>query len=289
MRRSTLSLLRCPACKQTLDLEDEGAAAGVTGRLVCACQETFAVRDGIPDLIYPRAQSFVHEDAGSYDDLIDWIARLLNEDVGDTRARAAELLEISSGARVLEVACGTGANFPFVLELVGMEGELHAFDIAPDMLRVARQKLADEPGNVELSLANGIHLPFADGSFDALLHIGTLNRFGDVRRALAEMARVVKVGGKVVAGDEGIAPWLLSTDYGRILEKFGALFKGHPPLAALPPTAQQVRIQWLFGNAYYLIDFRVGRRERQLNIDIPLPGRRETVRDVLERKPRITE
>ncbi len=47
------------------------AAAGVTGRLVCPCHESFAIQDGIPDLVYPRSQPYVHEDADSYEDLID--------------------------------------------------------------------------------------------------------------------------------------------------------------------------------------------------------------------------
>jgi hypothetical protein len=85
-----------------------------------------------------------------------------------------------------------------------------------------------------------------------------------------------------VAGDEGLAPWLQDTDYGSVLMRFGALFKGSPPLAAVPSDAEQVTVRWLMGHAYFLVEFRVGASMPTLNLDVPLPGRTVTVRDVLE-------
>jgi SAM-dependent methyltransferase len=284
MKRSALSTLRCPHCAAGLELtspESHGDEI-LDGSLACACGHAFPIQGGIPDLVFPRGQDFHHEDADTYDDLIDFCARLLNDDEAATRRRACELLEVEAGQRVLEVACGPASNFPYLLERIGPSGELWALDISADMLRVARDKLPADDSAIELLLANGVHLPFADRSFDALLHIGTLNRFPDVGAALAEMARVVKIGGKVVAGDEGLGPWLATSDYGTILKKFGSLFEGFPPLAAIPPEAREVRLQWLLGHAYYAIDFRVGEAAPALNLDVQLPGRPITVRDVLE-------
>lgn len=59
---------------------------------------------------------------------------------------------------------------------------------------------------MEFSVGNASYLPFPDGFFDAAYHFGGLNLFTDKKRALAEMTRVVKRGGKVVAADEGLAP-----------------------------------------------------------------------------------
>src|SRR5690606_29729582 len=101
------------------------------------------------------------------------------------------------------------------------------------------------------------HLPFADGTFDAVLHSGTLLRFDDVPGALAEMARVVKVGGHVVAADEGVAPWHEKTPYGQTLARFGTLFKGTPPMEAVPSRARDVAVRWIAGDAFFAIDFRV--------------------------------
>ena len=57
-------------------------------------------------------------------------------------------------------------------------------------------------------LGNGSYLPFADGTFDSVFHFGGINTFSERKKALAELTRVVKVGGKVVIGDESMAPWL---------------------------------------------------------------------------------
>ncbi|MEO6325191.1 MAG: methyltransferase domain-containing protein, partial [Thermoanaerobaculia bacterium] len=187
-----------------------------------------------------------------------------------------------AGDRVLEVACGPGPNFSSIRERIGPTGELFAFDISPSMLRVSRRRITTQDDHVELFLANGSYLPFADASFDALLHLGTLNRFPDVPRALREMARVVKPGGKVVAGDEGVGPWLSGTPYGALLDRFGGLFKGEAPLQDLPENAEAVRVQWLLGHAYYVIDFRVGSAAPQANLDVLLPGKSFTVRQALE-------
>lgn len=283
MRASSLEILRCPHCGALLALEATESADRVSeGRLTSRCGRSFPVSGGIPNLVFPPAQPYVDENAENYDALTAFISQLLGADEGEERRRVVDLLELSGGERVLDVACGTGADFPALLDAVGSSGEVHALDICPRMLHVARRKLGPGDSPVELCLANGVHLPYADDAFDALLHIGTLNRFPDVKRALAEMVRVVKVGGKIIAADEGLAPWLRDDDYAGILKKFGDLFVGEPPLSELPPEARDVQLRWLMGDAYFAIVFRVGEGARSLNLDARLPGRTVTVRDVLE-------
>ena len=167
-------------------------------------------------------------------------------------------------------------------------GRVYALDISLDMVRAAQRKVG-RPRSVEFTLGNGCYLPFADASVDALLHVGTLNRFEDIGRALAEMARVVRVGGMVVAADEGVAPWLKDTEYGHVLSRFGRLFEGSPPLAALPARARDVTLRWLPGQAYFAIAFRVEDSPPRLNVDVKLPGRAETVSDVLDSVRQRTE
>jgi ubiquinone/menaquinone biosynthesis C-methylase UbiE len=283
MRLTSLELLRCPHCGAPLSLDPPAGSDDVSdGRLTSHCGRSFAIVDGIPDLVFPPAQPYVDENAENYDALTAFIGELLRADEAKVRREAVGFLELAAGERVLEVACGTGANFPALLDAVGPSGEVHALDICPRMLQMARRKLALRSASVELYLANGVHLPFADDAFDALLHIGTLNRFPDVERALAEMARVVKIGGRILAADEGLAPWLEDSEYASILKKFGNLFVGEPPLAALPAEARDVQLRWFMGDAYFAIVFRVGEGARTLNLDTTLPGRTVTVRDVLE-------
>ena len=284
MRESSLNVYRCPACRGPLALarRDGTGDEVTTGVLSCGCGISFPVENGVPALVHPPSQDYLREDAETYDELISFEARLLEDDERKVRTLAADLLEIRPGDRVLEVACGPASNFAYVLPRIAGCGELFALDISPEMIRAARRRLAaDDSRNVELLFANGSFLPFADAAFDALLHIGTLNRFPDVPRALAEMARVVKPGGKVVAGDEGLAPWLRKSAYGRLLAKFGGLFQGDVPLNDLPEEAEDVCVRWVFGRAYYLVDFRVGRPPSP-NLDVKLPGKDFTVREALE-------
>lgn len=285
MHRSLLAILRCPACRGALVSDGAPRPGGQppdAGRLTCACGQTFDVRDGVPDLVFPRGQAYGEENADTYDRDIAFIAALLRENERDVRLSAIDLLEIGPGGRVLEVACGPGPNLPLLADRVGPDGTVVAFDISPSMVRAAARRVERSVPRVDLLLANGVHLPFADGAFDAVLHVGTLNRFSDVPGALAEMARVVRVGGKVLAADEGLGPWLNATDYGAVLRRFGGLFKGSVPVSAVPAQAEQVAVRWFMGHAYFAIEFRVGAAAPTLDLDVRLPGRSVTVRDVLD-------
>jgi hypothetical protein len=92
------------------------------------------------------------------------------------------------------------------------------------------------------------------------------------------MTRVVRPGGKVVVGDEGIAPWLRRRLHGRILIRTNRLYKHRPPLELLPVDVREVRLQWLLGDAFYLIDYRVGDGPLEMDIDLPMPRKGDTLR-----------
>ena len=283
MKKALLPLLRCPASREPLTLQSEASGSSIdSGSLVSASGQVYPVVDGVPDLVYPREQSYLEENPETYDELMGFIARLLQADEAGARRRAIEALEVKPADRVLEVGCGPGSNFPYIFERIGRQGQLFAADISPGMIRQAAQRSVIAPEQLQLFLVNGVHLPFADGCFDAVLQIGTLNRFADVRAALSEMARVTKHGGKVVAGDEALGAWLLETDYAEILGKFGGLFKGKIPIGAVPLEADEVRVRWDLGHAYYSIDFRVG-DPPSLDLDVKLPGQNGTVRQALTR------
>jgi SAM-dependent methyltransferase len=198
------------------------------------------------------------------------------------RGSLVDLLDIQPGARVVETGCGTGRDSRFIVDRIGRDGSLYALDISVAMLEKTRERLRGVSAPVELVHANAAHLPFADGVFDAAFHFGGINTFGDVPRALAEMSRVVRAGGKVVVGDEGIAPWLASRRYGRVLVNANALYDHSPPLDALPENAAEVRVQWILGAAFYVLDFRVGATPPFVDVDLPIPGKGDTLRSRFE-------
>src|SRR3546814_8144504 len=78
--------------------------------------------------------------------------------------------------------------------------------VAFSCLRLAADAGGATPANLFFSVSDACHLPFEDRFFDAAFHFGGINLFDDVEGAIGEMNRVVKPGGRVVFGDEGIGP-----------------------------------------------------------------------------------
>jgi demethylmenaquinone methyltransferase/2-methoxy-6-polyprenyl-1,4-benzoquinol methylase len=110
------------------------------------------------------------------------------------RARAADLAALSPGDSALDVACGTGDLAIELARRVGDRGEVIGSDFAEEMLERARAKA---PG-LQWEWGNALDLPYASGRFDAATVGFGARNFSDLDRGLAEMARVVKPGGRVV-------------------------------------------------------------------------------------------
>jgi demethylmenaquinone methyltransferase / 2-methoxy-6-polyprenyl-1,4-benzoquinol methylase len=110
------------------------------------------------------------------------------------RARAADLAALGAGDSALDVACGTGDLAIELSRRVGGDGEVIGSDFAPEMLERARVKAPA----LQWELGNALDLPYASNRFDAATVGFGARNFSDLDRGLAEMARVVKPGGRVV-------------------------------------------------------------------------------------------
>lgn len=253
---------------------------------MCTAGHSFAIEDTVPNLVHPRRllesdaefQLKYNEGAGVYDIGLDWLFGAFYENEQRVRDDMIGMLELAPGDRVLETGCGTGKDSVLIAEQIGETGELFAQDLSIEMLRLARERLAHSRARVEFVLSNASHLPFADASFDAAFHFGGVNTFSELRRALAEITRVVRPGGRVVVGDEGIAPWLRRKLFGRILVKANPLYAHRPPLEHLPEVARDVSVRWILGNAFYVIAYRVGDAPPPVDLDLPIPGKGDTLR-----------
>ncbi|MDP1571638.1 MAG: class I SAM-dependent methyltransferase [Vicinamibacterales bacterium] len=212
--------------------------------------------------------------AREYDHGMDVLFQTFGVDEAALREEMVALLRLPQGARILETGCGTGRD---TVHLATRAGVVYATDLSPDMIQVGRARLAEAgatAASVRHLVADATALPFSDGSFDAAYHFGGLNLFPDVRRGLAEMARVVKVGGRVVCGDEGVAPWLTESEFGKILVNSNPFYRHQAPLHLLPVAARDVACRWILGGAFYLLDFTVGQGEPPLDLDVEFPGAR---------------
>jgi ubiquinone/menaquinone biosynthesis C-methylase UbiE len=290
MKREQSSLYREPRTLELLQLKEDSSdvdhvvKGSLSSRSMC-----FPIVDGIP-IFLDVAELSVSEEVNVnrdyyqavgdvYDKGMDWLFSSFFEDEERTRARMVDLLECKPDARVLETGCGTCRDSTEIRSRLGPEGELFVADLSVNMLQAGRQRLEnldepDEAASLEFLVADAEHLPFGDDVFDAAYHFGGINVFDDVAQGMREMARVVKPGGKVVVGDEGIAPWLRGTEYARILENSNSLYSHSAPLTLIPQNAKEVRVNWLLGNAFYVIDYRVGASPPQVDMDLEIPGRR---------------
>lgn len=193
-----------------------------------------------------------------YRNFLNWLFRTFDADEALFRADLVRRLRLKSGARVLVTGCGLGEDVIAVLDQLGTGGSVFALDLSPEMVvgTYHALKASGERGSpVGLCVADACHLPFSDAFFDATYHFGGINLFDDVKRAVSEMARVTKTGGRVVFGDEGVAPWLRDTDYGRMVVANNRLWAAEVPLGDLPFSAVDPVVSWVLGNCFYVVEF----------------------------------
>jgi demethylmenaquinone methyltransferase/2-methoxy-6-polyprenyl-1,4-benzoquinol methylase len=117
------------------------------------------------------------------------------------RRRAADLAMVGPGSRVLDLATGTGDLALELARRVAPDGEVVGADFSEGMLARARAKAAAAPaiaGCIRFEWADAMALPYPDDSFDAATVGFGVRNFEDLARGLAELARVVRPGGRVV-------------------------------------------------------------------------------------------
>jgi demethylmenaquinone methyltransferase / 2-methoxy-6-polyprenyl-1,4-benzoquinol methylase len=113
------------------------------------------------------------------------------------RSRAADLAAVGPGDRVLDVATGTGDLALELARRVAPDGEVVGSDFAEAMLERAREKAAGRP-DVHFEWGDALALDHPDDAFAAATVGFGARNFADLHRGLAEMARVVRPGGRVV-------------------------------------------------------------------------------------------
>lgn len=125
-----------------------------------------------------------------------------------TRARLRETLAPEPGERVLEIGPGTGYYTLDLAAWVGPEGAVEILDLQQEMLdhtmrRIEERRSANGAGLAPVKPTRGDaqDLPYDDADFDAVVLVTVLGEVPDQGRALAEIARVLRPGGRLVVGE----------------------------------------------------------------------------------------
>jgi ubiquinone/menaquinone biosynthesis C-methylase UbiE len=137
-----------------------------------------------------------------------------------------EAVEPRPGARVLDVATGTGH---VALEAARMACVVTGIDYVPALVDTAARRADAEGLDVDFQLADAEDLPFADGAFDDVVSAIGVMFTADHERAASELVRVCRSGGRI-----GLASWTPTGFVGQMLKVVGKHVP--PPPVAQPPT-----------------------------------------------------
>ena len=151
--------------------------------------------------------------AGGYDRQMGFMDRIL---FGDTR----QWICAQAQGRVLEVAIGTGLNlthYPGDVELTGIE-------LSAAMLDVARRRAAELGRQAHLWIGDAEALEFPDATFDTVVCTFSLCAIPDHHRAVNEMVRVLRPGGRLLLADH--------------------VTSIHPAIRAVQRAAERVTVPW---------------------------------------------
>ena len=133
--------------------------------------------------------------AGNYDLMNDLMSAGLHR---VWKAFAVALSGVREGHRVLDVAAGSGDLSRAFAKRVGASGQVWATDINGNMLAVGRDRLLDDGMVCPAVQCDAEKLPFTDGYFDCVSVAFGLRNMTRKDKALAEMTRVLKPGGRLL-------------------------------------------------------------------------------------------
>lgn len=161
------------------------------------------------------------------------VARGLNKDNRALAIAAVEATGAGPGQVAADIGFGGGVALGPLLDRVGPDGHIHGVDISQTMLSSARKKYADAVASGALSLHAGdlTALPLPDASLDGVLTTNTIYFVEDIARGFAEIARVLKPGGRAVvsSADPAFMATLPFTKHGfriRSIDEVVALLEG---------------------------------------------------------------
>ena len=264
MKRTTLDLLACPFCYGCLDavVTDENTIHA--GRLVCPrCKRDYPIIGGIPQFIQLEGLTGFNRRFARMYDWFSWIYAAfskvafayigMNEETG--RREITDRIN-PRGGRVLEVSIGPGVNLQYLMKRPDV-GQVFGLDISLGQLKRCQRYAAKNGWDVDLFLGNGEQLPFQDGSFEGVFHVGGINFFNNKKSAIDEMVRVAKPGAQILIADETEKG---ARGYEKFIPGFKQSFGGNrkeiiPPIDLVPDEMCEKRVFDVWKGWLYCIEF----------------------------------
>jgi ubiquinone/menaquinone biosynthesis C-methylase UbiE len=138
------------------------------------------------------------KDPSFFSRFLDQVSR--HPDILANKPLILDALNLRDGGHVLDVGCGLGGDAIDIANRVGPTGRVVGIDCSEAMIVEARSLAGAEPA-VTFRVGDVQNLPFADATFDACRAERTLMHVPDSERAVSEMVRVTRHGGRVAVFD----------------------------------------------------------------------------------------
>ena len=176
----------------------------------------------------------------------------------DTHGKIIEDLLKNHGKKlqVLDISTGTG-NSLYRHGWMKLNADYTGLDLSVTMLTQCQDFMSDNNVPVDLIIGDATTLPFSDEYFDVVLNYGAINGYSDIKKALAEMARVVKKDGLVLFLDEQLysnASAVEKIYFKKVLSSHNLVH--HCPVELLPSNAFDVKVYQVY-EFYYVCTFTV--------------------------------
>ncbi|MDQ1282394.1 MAG: methyltransferase 11 protein [Euryarchaeota archaeon] len=137
----------------------------------------------------------------------------------DYKGKSFELMDAREGSKLLEVGSGLGFDAISLSRIVGQSGRVVAMDSSRAMLKAAQERVKDTGLAIEFVLGDARQMGFHDGCFDGSRIDRTLQHTRQPDKVLAEMVRVTRKGGSIVAYEPDWGTFTIGSRDRRITRK----------------------------------------------------------------------